>query len=56
MERYGGAGSCALSIVKSHGIQALYRGSFATLSREIPGYIGYFGAYEALKAQLAGGS
>ena len=26
----------------------------ATLAREIPGYVGYFGAYEAIKSQLQG--
>ena len=43
---YRGPLHCAYSIVKSEGLMALYHGYQATVFREIPGNIAWFGAYE----------
>jgi solute carrier family 25 carnitine/acylcarnitine transporter 20/29 len=37
------------NIMKEGGIRSLYRGTFATLLRDIPGNFAYFGTYETLK-------
>lgn len=39
-------------LIKTGGIQSLYKGTVATLLRDVPGSIAYFGAYEFLKKKL----
>lgn len=40
-----------VNIVKSHGLVGLYRGLFATMTRQVPGFGVYFGAFDPIKEQ-----
>ena len=40
-------------IVNSEGLRGLYRGYWACLSREIPGWAAYFAIYEKLKERAS---
>jgi len=46
---YNGPVDCAVKIMKSEGVKGLYRGTIATLWRDVPGSGGYFAAYEFVK-------
>eukprot|EP00581_Thalassiosira_minuscula_P001838 CAMPEP_0183746516 /NCGR_PEP_ID=MMETSP0737-20130205/66786_1 /TAXON_ID=385413 /ORGANISM="Thalassiosira miniscula, Strain CCMP1093" /LENGTH=341 /DNA_ID=CAMNT_0025982213 /DNA_START=2765 /DNA_END=3790 /DNA_ORIENTATION=- len=50
--RYSGMMDCARGVIKEGGIQSLYKGTVATLARDIPGTIAYFGMYEFAKKEL----
>jgi len=50
--QYKGPVDAAKGIWKEGGIRALYKGTAATLWRDIPGSVAYFGMYEALKRGL----
>jgi len=50
--RYSGMTDCARQILKEGGIQSLYKGTVATLARDIPGTVAYFGMYEFAKKEL----
>jgi solute carrier family 25 carnitine/acylcarnitine transporter 20/29 len=39
-------------LLKSGGVASLYRGTVATLLRDVPGSVAYFGVYEYLKGRL----
>lgn len=45
-------GDCAKKLYSAGGLSSLYRGWEATLMRDIPGSIGYFGGYEGVKRLL----
>jgi hypothetical protein len=40
---------CLIRIARDEGPTKVFKGSFATAAREIPGNIGFFGAYWQLK-------
>ena len=44
---YNGPFDCIKQIVKSEGVQGLWRGNFGTTMRELPGNAFWFGTYEA---------
>lgn len=62
--KYNGAGDCAKQVLREGGLRSLYRGSFATLLRDVPGcdsppcgcdptrsgayFVGYEGARRAM--------
>jgi solute carrier family 25 (mitochondrial carnitine/acylcarnitine transporter), member 20/29 len=50
--KYKGMADCAAAIYREGGIASLYRGTGATLLRDIPGSIAWFGVYEAVKMGL----
>ncbi|KAL7508901.1 hypothetical protein ACHAXN_005984 [Cyclotella atomus] len=50
--KYSGMMDCARSVLKEGGIASLYKGTVATLARDIPGTIAYFGTYELAKKEL----
>jgi solute carrier family 25 (mitochondrial carnitine/acylcarnitine transporter), member 20/29 len=47
--KYNGFFDCATAVYKEGGIRSVYRGTGATLMRDIPGSIAWFGVYEAAK-------
>lgn len=47
--QYKGMVDCAIQLYKTGGIGSIFKGWEATLARDIPGSVGYFGAYEGLK-------
>ncbi|XP_004148480.1 mitochondrial carnitine/acylcarnitine carrier-like protein [Cucumis sativus] len=53
--KYGGPMDVAKHVLKSHGINGLFKGMVPTLAREVPGNAVVFGVYELLKQQFAGG-
>eukprot|EP00013_Stygamoeba_regulata_P014729 CAMPEP_0177673022 /NCGR_PEP_ID=MMETSP0447-20121125/25691_1 /TAXON_ID=0 /ORGANISM="Stygamoeba regulata, Strain BSH-02190019" /LENGTH=291 /DNA_ID=CAMNT_0019180805 /DNA_START=12 /DNA_END=887 /DNA_ORIENTATION=- len=54
--KYSGTIDCAKGILKEGGVRSLFRGSVATLVRDVPGSVAYFGGYELFKGLLSGGS
>jgi solute carrier family 25 carnitine/acylcarnitine transporter 20/29 len=50
--RYSGLMDCAKQVLKEGGLASLYKGTGATLLRDIPGTVAYFGAYELTKREL----
>mmetsp|Transcript_23870 Transcript_23870/g.37573 ORF Transcript_23870/g.37573 Transcript_23870/m.37573 type:complete len:349 (-) Transcript_23870:129-1175(-) len=50
--KYSGMTDCAKQVFKEGGIQSLYKGTVATLARDIPGTVAYFGTYELIKREL----
>lgn len=50
--KYSGMLDCAKQVLKEGGIRSLYRGTFATLLRDCPGSIAWFGTYEIAKGQF----
>ncbi|KAJ2616398.1 carnitine transporter [Coemansia sp. RSA 1365] len=51
---YKGPADAALGIIRAGGIASLFKGTCATLLRDIPGSVAYFGAYEYIKKALTG--
>lgn len=51
--KYKGTMDTVRVIVKESGITGLYKGTFATLLRDIPGSFAYFAAYEGFKRTLS---
>ncbi len=51
--RYKGMFDCGMQIVKEGGIRSLFRGTGATLLRDVPGSIAWFGMYEVLKRKIS---
>ncbi|KAI9506681.1 carnitine transporter [Coemansia spiralis] len=49
---YKGPVDAALGIVRAGGITSLFKGTCATLLRDVPGSVAYFGAYELIKKSL----
>lgn len=50
--RYTGLLDCTRQVLKEGGIASLYKGTGATLVRDIPGTVAYFGTYELAKKEL----
>jgi len=50
--RYSGMMDCAKQVLKEGGLASLYKGTVATLVRDIPGTVAYFGTYELVKKEL----
>lgn len=50
--KYNGMLHCAQELYKAGGIRSIYKGTFATLARDIPGNIAYFGVYELVKRSM----
>lgn len=50
--KYKGPIDCATQVLKTGGIRSLYKGTAATLLRDIPGSVAYFGGYEVVKKFL----
>jgi len=50
--RYTGMLDCARQVLKEGGMASLYKGTVATLARDIPGTIAYFGMYEFAKREM----
>lgn len=50
--KYSGMLDCARQVLKEGGVQSLYKGTVATLLRDIPGTVAYFGTYELVKKEL----
>lgn len=50
--KYTGMLDCAKQVLKEGGMASLYKGTVATLARDIPGTIAYFGMYEFAKKEL----
>ena len=50
--RYTGMLDCTKQVLKEGGIMSLYKGTGATLVRDIPGTVAYFGTYELAKKEL----
>ncbi|KAJ2497210.1 carnitine transporter [Coemansia sp. RSA 1972] len=49
---YKGPIDAAMGIIRSGGITNLFKGTCATLLRDVPGSVAYFGAYELIKKAL----
>ena len=49
---FSGPWSLTREIIRTEGIQGLFRGLNATLVREMPGYFFFFGGYEVCRALL----
>ncbi|KAJ1731665.1 carnitine transporter [Coemansia sp. Benny D160-2] len=49
---YKGPVDAAAGIVRAGGITSLFKGTCATLLRDVPGSVAYFGAYELIKKAL----
>jgi len=54
-EQYTGITDCAQKLVKARGPLSLYKGFGATLARDIPASIAYFGFYELMKRLFSAG-
>ena len=50
--RYSGMMDCGRQLLKEGGLASVYKGTGATLMRDIPGTVVYFGAYELTKREL----
>eukprot|EP00560_Eucampia_antarctica_P002663 CAMPEP_0197832720 /NCGR_PEP_ID=MMETSP1437-20131217/15797_1 /TAXON_ID=49252 ORGANISM="Eucampia antarctica, Strain CCMP1452" /NCGR_SAMPLE_ID=MMETSP1437 /ASSEMBLY_ACC=CAM_ASM_001096 /LENGTH=297 /DNA_ID=CAMNT_0043436251 /DNA_START=240 /DNA_END=1133 /DNA_ORIENTATION=- len=50
--KYTGLMDCAKQVYKEGGIRSIYKGTGATLLRDIPGSIAWFGTYELVKKEL----
>ncbi|KAI9292845.1 mitochondrial carrier [Neoconidiobolus thromboides FSU 785] len=48
--KYKGPVDAVRGLLAQGGIKSLYKGTFATLLRDVPGSVAYFGAYEGFKA------
>ncbi|KAM7491081.1 hypothetical protein LguiA_034002 [Lonicera macranthoides] len=54
--KYSGPMDVARHVIRSAGVKGLFKGLVPTMAREIPGNAAMFGAYEAFKQYLAGGT
>ncbi len=50
--KYNGLWDCAIKVYKEGGIRSVFKGTGATLFRDIPGSIAWFGTYEIMKRQM----
>lgn len=50
--KYTGMLDCARQLIKEGGIASVYKGTVATLARDIPGTVAYFGMYEYSKREI----
>jgi solute carrier family 25 carnitine/acylcarnitine transporter 20/29 len=50
--KYSGMMDCAKNLLKEGGLASLYKGTGATLLRDVPGAVPYFGTYELTKREI----
>ncbi|KAL3787209.1 hypothetical protein ACHAW5_003999 [Stephanodiscus triporus] len=50
--KYSGMMDCARQLLKEGGMSSVYKGTVATLARDIPGTVAYFGMYEYSKREI----
>lgn len=50
--KYSGMLDCAKQLMKEGGIASVYKGTLATIARDIPGTVAYFGMYEFSKREI----
>uniref|UniRef100_A0A7S2MNV6 Mitochondrial carrier protein n=1 Tax=Helicotheca tamesis TaxID=374047 RepID=A0A7S2MNV6_9STRA len=50
--KYSGMVDCGKQILAEGGVRSLYRGTMATLLRDVPGSMAWFGTYELIKKEL----
>ena len=50
--KYSGMMDCARQLLKEGGMSSVYKGTVATLARDIPGTVAYFGMYEWSKREI----
>jgi solute carrier family 25 carnitine/acylcarnitine transporter 20/29 len=50
--KYAGMVDCARQVLKEGGVRSLFKGTFATLLRDGPGSIAWFGVYELSKREF----
>jgi solute carrier family 25 carnitine/acylcarnitine transporter 20/29 len=50
--KYSGMTDCARQLLKEGGMASVYKGTVATLARDIPGTVAYFGMYEYSKREI----
>ncbi len=50
--KYKGLADCAVQVYKEGGIRSVFKGTGATLLRDVPGSVAWFGTYEFVKKQL----
>lgn len=55
-KKYNGTLDCAKKLYREGGIRSIYRGTAATLLRDVPASGVYFATYDWLKKKLADGS
>lgn len=51
--KYKGMLDTGIKVLKEGGIRSLYKGTFATLLRDVPGSVAWFGLYEFLKLEIS---
>merc|ERR1712157_77687 len=52
VKKYSGMMDCLVKVYREGGIQSVYKGTGATLLRDIPASIAYFGTYELVKKEM----
>jgi solute carrier family 25 carnitine/acylcarnitine transporter 20/29 len=50
--KYSGMMDCARQLLREGGMSSVYKGTVATLARDIPGTVAYFGMYEWSKREI----
>jgi len=50
--KYSSMRDCAVQVYKEGGLRSIFKGSFATLLRDVPGSAAYFGVYEWMKREI----
>ena len=51
--QYSGMLDCGAQVLREGGVRSLYKGTVATLIRDVPGSVMWFGAYELVKRSIA---
>jgi len=51
--KYKGMIDCGTKLYKEGGVRSLFKGTTATLIRDVPGSIAWFGAYEVVKGKIS---
>ena len=50
--KYTSMRDCALQVYKEGGVRSVFKGTYATLLRDVPGSAAYFGMYEWMKREI----
>jgi len=51
--KYSGMIDCGVKLYKEGGVRSVFKGTGATLIRDVPGSIAWFGAYEVVKGKIS---
>lgn len=51
-KKYDGMADCAKQLYREGGIRSVYKGTVATLLRDVPGSVAYFAVYEIVKREI----